>query len=180
MNEGLRVEWVLLGHTSKGNLELLAVNLWSSQWQWKKVTSRHGNRWLDEGDESQGPQGLTVGVLGVRINKPWSRLVVICNHPLYYEPDLLIVLNGGGLSTGGGTNWWTMDQHTAADDYFYVYEKNIFTFNSYFRVDNGFKKLVHKQMNSRPILICTVVFKAWEQNLVKRISIGYARFSMPF
>lgn len=52
-----------------------------------------------------------------------------------------------------------MDQHTAADDYFYVYEKNIFTFNSYFRVDNGFKKLVHKQMNSRPILICTVVFK---------------------
>lgn len=53
-----------------------------------------------------------------------------------------------------------MDQHTAADDYFYVCEKNIFTFNSYFRVDNGFKKLVHKQMNSRPILICTVVFKA--------------------
>lgn len=81
MNEGLRVEWVLLGHTSKGNLELLAVNLWSSQWQWKKVTSRQGNRWLDEGDESQGPQGLTVGVLGERINKPWSRLVVICNHP---------------------------------------------------------------------------------------------------
>lgn len=35
-----------------------------------------------------------------------------------------------------------MDQHTAADDYFYVYEKKIFTFNSYFRVDNGFKKLV--------------------------------------
>lgn len=74
-------EWVLLGHTSKGNLELLAVNLWSSQWQWKKVTSRQGNRWLDEGDESQGPQGLTVGVLGERINKPWSRLVLICNHP---------------------------------------------------------------------------------------------------
>lgn len=73
-----------------------------------------------------------------------------------------------------------MDQHPAADDYFYVYEKNIFTFNSYFRVDNGFKKLVHKQMNSRPILICTVVFKAWEQNLEKRIFIEYARFSMPF
>lgn len=52
------------------------------------------------------------------------------------------------------------EPHTAADDYFYVYEKNIFTFNSYFRVDNGFKKLVHKQMNSRPILIGTVVFKA--------------------
>lgn len=143
MNEGLRVVWVLLGHTSKGNLELLAVNLWSSQWQWKKVTSRQGNRWLDEGDESQSPQGLTVGVLGERVNKPWSRLVVICNHPpLLWTRFTDCAEWRGPKYGGGGTNWWTMDQHTAADDYFYVYEKNIFTFNSYFRVDNGFKKLV--------------------------------------
>lgn len=183
MNEGLRVVWVLLGHTSKGNLELLAVNLWSSQWQWKKVTSRQGNRWLDEGDESQGPQGLTVGVLGERINKPWSRLVLICNHPPLLWTRFTDCAEWRGPKYGkggGGDKLMDHEPHTAADDYFYVYEKNIFTFNSYFRVDNGFKKLVHKQMNSRPILIGTVVFKAWEQNLVKRIFIGYARFSMPF
>lgn len=72
-----------------------------------------------------------------------------------------------------------MDQHTAADVNFYVYEKNIFTFNSYFRVDNGFKKLVHKQMNSRPILICTVVFKAWEQNLVYGFLLAMQGFLCP-
>lgn len=183
MNEGLRVEWVLLGHTSKGNLELLAVNLWSSQWQWKKVTSRHGNRWLDEGDESQGPQGLTVGVLGERVNKSWSRLVVICNHPPLLWTRFTDCAEWRGPKYGGGGGQtdgpWisTLLQMITS---MFMNEKNIFTFNSYFRVDNGFKKLVYKQMNSRPILICTVVFKAWEQNLVKRISIGYARFSMPF
>lgn len=105
MNEGLRVVWVLLGHTSKRNLELLAVNLWSSQWQWKKVTSRHGNRWLDEGDESQGPQGLTVGVLGERVNKPWSRLVVICHHPplLWTRFTDCTEWRGHKYGEGGGT-----------------------------------------------------------------------------
>lgn len=28
MNEGLGVEWVLLGYISKGNLELFVVNFW--------------------------------------------------------------------------------------------------------------------------------------------------------
>lgn len=128
--------------------------------------------------EPTGADSWSVG--GERINKPRSRLVVICNHPPLLWTRFTDCAEWRGPKYGGGTNWWTMDQHTAADDYFYVYEKNIFIFNSYFRVDNGFKKLVHKQMNSRPILICTVVFKAWEQNLVKRIFIGYARFSMPF
>lgn len=179
MNEGLRVEWVLLGHTSKWNLELLAVNLWSSQWQWKKVTSRQGNRWLDEGDESQGPQGLTVGVLGERINKPWSRLVLICNHPPLLWTRFIDCAKWRGPKYGGGDK--LMDHgsaHCCRWLLLCLWKKN-FTFNSYFRVDNGFKKLVHKQMNSRPILICTLVFKAWEQNLVYGFLLAMQGFLCP-